>query len=381
MKATILRIGKRALPLAIAFTFVLSLTAASDQAVAAYSTADLEAQAKASLEDGYRLLIDPSIDAAGLRLVGTVNEGDRATLDVAGRLAEIARFRSALASYGSRYIGATVTLTSAKVQVNGTQLLLSVIEDTTITFELIGRGPRPEDVTRQRIPHEFTFVYSVGTWTLAFDRPTFAASSASPDQLPAQQPTLSHAQPQLRAGSVGKVLAKPLGAYGTYRWLDAVYYAHQYAFQYNSAYWAYPNDCADFMSQALRAGGWTDINGAESDPNVWWYNLTLMSNSNTWSAADWLVNFVYVSGRGYSLSAFTDLYLGDLMFADWAHNGTPGVPEHTMMLTYKTSDNYTDIRFTYHTTDRYDYPLSSILASNPTPSNLYWGSRIQYNSN
>ena len=69
------------------------------------------------------------------------------------------------------------------------------------------------------------------------------------------------------------------------------------------------------------------------------------------------------------------------MWANWAYNGTPGVPEHSMMLTYKTSNDYGDIRFTYHTTDRYDYPLSMILASNPTPSNLYWASRIVYTSN
>lgn len=48
---------------------------------------------------------------------------------------------------------------------------------------------------------------------------------------------------------------------------------------------------------------------------------------------------------------------------------------------YKTSNNYADIRFSYHTTDRYDYSLASILATNPTPSNQYWGHHVQYTSN
>lgn len=182
-------------------------------------------------------------------------------------------------------------------------------------------------------------------------------------------------------------MARPVGAWGTYNATAAVNYAHTYAGAapstgYNyPTYWYYAQDCANFMSQALRAGGWTDKsgNGALDNPNNWFYDNVYHVNTNTWSAADWLINFIYTSGRGYSLSAFTDLTLGDIMFADWGHNGTPGIPEHSMMLTLKTSNDYTNIRFSYHTTDRYDYPLSLILSG--MPNSLYWGSRILYTSN
>jgi hypothetical protein len=135
------------------------------------------------------------------------------------------------------------------------------------------------------------------------------------------------------------------------------------------------------MSQSITAGGWTAKGGWYLDPSVWWYDSTGPSNSNTWSVADWLAQFDTNSGRSYAVGAFTDLQLGDLVFADWAFNGTSGTPEHSMMVTYKTSNNYADIRFSYHTSDRYDWSLASILATNPTPSNQYWGHHVQYTSN
>ena len=356
-----------------------------------YSQADLESQALQSVRDGYALLVDPALDPTRLKLVGTVNEGDRATVGIAGRIAEIARFRAGNAFYGLRYTAAEVNLAGGKVEVNGDRLTLRADELTRLTFEVGARGPRPDDVTGQRIPHEFVFEYTNGAWILVFDRPLWPDSGGPrPDAPPAGQPILTHARLDdidIGAGAK-KVLAKPVSAYGTYNWAAAVDYAHWWAndgpragYGYNPAYISYPNDCTNFMSQALTAGGWTPIGGWYLDPNVWWYDGSNQTNSNTWSAADWLLPFINNSGRGYPLGSFTDLQLGDLMFADWAYNGTPGYPEHAMMLTYKTSNSYADIRFSYHSNDRYDWPLASILTTNPTPSNLYWGSRIQYTSN
>jgi hypothetical protein len=371
-------------PLA-AFVFAFVMSSASgiplSQSGHAYAQADLERQALASLNDAYTLLVDPTVDVAHLKLVPTVNESDRATVGVAGRIAEISRFRATAAAYGTRVTGAKVTLLDPKVESRAHQLVLRAAEFTVLSFEVGTRGPRPEDVTSQRVPHEFLFDLVGTTWTLVFDRPAWPESDGKSPGPKVEQPLLSHRRPDGTPGAM-KMSARPVAAWGTYRWSDAVSYAHAYAYSYNGAYRSYSVDCANFMSQSLRAGGWTfTAMGSDTDPSLWWYDDIYAQNSNSWSAADWLINFVYTSGRGYSLSAFTDLVLGDLMFADWSYNGTPGVPEHSMMLTYKTSNDYGDIRFTYHTSDRYDYPLSLILASNPTPSNLYWGSRIAYTSN
>lgn len=150
--------------------------------------------------------------------------------------------------------------------------------------------------------------------------------------------------------------------------------------EYDHAYKIFSdNDCTNFTSQNLAAGGWTAKGGFYLDPNVWWYDASNATNSNTWSVADWLLPFINNSGRGYALAAFTDLQLGDLMFADWAYNGLSGRPEHSMIVTTKLSNNYADIRFTYHSINRLNKPLSDILAEQP--GSQYWGSHIQFTSN
>lgn len=65
------------------------------------------------------------------------------------------------------------------------------------------------------------------------------------------------------------------------------------------------------------------------------------------------------------------------MWADWNYALDPDI-DHSMILTQKSSNDYADIKFTYHDTDRLNYSLASILASSPTSSNLYYGMRIQY---
>ena len=161
-----------AVPAALAFAFVAYATGLPSFIVGpAYAQPDLERQALASLIDGYTLAIDPAADPAELSLVPRVNQDDRATIDVAGRIAEAARFRSALASYGTRRNGATVTLVGPTVERRGAQLILRTIEDATISYEVNGRWPRPEDAFKQRIPHEFVFEVIGARWTLVLDRP------------------------------------------------------------------------------------------------------------------------------------------------------------------------------------------------------------------
>ena len=161
-----------AIPAALALAFVAQTTGLSSCIVGPeYSQPDLERQALVSLADGHTLAIDPAADPAELSLVPRVNQDDRATIDVAGRIAEAARFRSALASYGTRRTGATVTLVGPTVERRGAQLILRTIEDATISYEVNGRWPRPEDAFKQRIPHEFVFEVIGARWTLVLDRP------------------------------------------------------------------------------------------------------------------------------------------------------------------------------------------------------------------
>jgi len=66
----------------------------------------------------------------------------------------------------------------------------------------------------------------------------------------------------------------------------AVGYADQWALSRNSYYNNYPSqDCTNFASQIMAAGGLPQLNGSVGDNNAWWFVYYTLQNSNTWSAA------------------------------------------------------------------------------------------------
>lgn len=355
---------------------------------ASYSLQDLEAKALRSLTDEYVLLIDPARDTSALALVPQLQRsGELRT--VPERIAAVAARRSFNAQFGLVYTRIDVRLHETRAERSADAVVLRAREVTWHTFEVGTRGPRPEDVWAKADRHEFIFRPVAGEWVLMEDRPLwpkYEETERGP-RLPLDSPTLTHRAASSQGGPK-PIAVRPVSAWGTYNATAAVNYARQWWgnglnysnwWNYNSSYKYFPQDCTNFMSQALRAGGWTMKWGAENDVNTWWYDDYNHLNSNTWSASDWLIQFTYRSGRGYALGAFTDLRLGDIMWADWANPSLQGYPEHSMMLTTRLSSNYADIRFTYHTHDRLDKPLTEIL--NENPGGQYWGSRIQYTSN
>lgn len=173
----------------------------------------------------------------------------------------------------------------------------------------------------------------------------------------------------------------------TYSRTSAVNYAYTWWNSYNLA--SYPNltylggDCANFVSQALVAGGKT------TDSN--WYIRKLNSNNNTpttvsqlnssWSVSNpspWIsaVEFNnYWSSRATSTETYAaslvynnqqyvynrPFYIGDavqiLVANYWWYEGY-----HTMLITSYDSTNK-DFKLTYHTTNRKDVNLNSIANS------------------
>lgn len=353
-----------------------------------YGITDLEADALQSLRDSYALLIDGSIDPARLKLVGNIRENGQ-TQTVGERSAAIGQRRSGNLRYGLVFTSADVSLRDVAVERRGQQVLLHATEVVWLSFQVNHRGARPEDRMAEAFPHEFVFEYLNGRWTLTLDRVLWPAPPApkDPNAPPIDFPTLSDLRSSLpsREGSAPRLLS-PVAASGSYNVSGAVNHAVTYwgpttnEYDHYYKFFADPaNDCTNFASQNLAAGGWTAKGGWYLDPNVWWYDASNATNSNTWSVADWLLPFINNSGRGYSVAAFTDLQLGDVMFADWAYNGLTGRPEHSLIVTTKLSNDYADIRFTYHSVNRLNKPLSDILAENP--GSQYWGTHIQFTSN
>lgn len=115
-----------------------------------------------------------------------------------------------------------------------------------------------------------------------------------------------------------------------YSSIDAVNYAVKYALTPNPAYRYFPlvndtsGDCANFISQCLRAGG-ASMNFSSKTP--WWYktNNTMNVNDDTWSVSWTVAHSLYwtlkinqestlTGPKGMEVSNIRDLQLGDLMF-------------------------------------------------------------------
>lgn len=135
----------------------------------------------------------------------------------------------------------------------------------------------------------------------------------------------------------------------------AVNYAKQYtdnsancsATPYNPAYKSFPLDCANFVSQCLKAGGFVNVSGQSGSCNVWYYYNQGTSNTNddtnsvTWSTANGLKRYLYDCGA-YSTVVYQDdlwnarnIEVGDPFFYDSTPPGPNEAPyyTHSMIVT------------------------------------------------
>lgn len=133
---------------------------------------------------------------------------------------------------------------------------------------------------------------------------------------------------------------------------EAKRYAIKYAKQYNSKYRRFDNDCTNFVSQCLKAGGWEHEGGWYRDTTSWYYYF--YNQTWTWVNAHYLYWFLQYSNRSEPGNGTMSLSVGDLVFADWNFDGHI---DHTMIVTYKSRS---DIFLSYHTTDRRNYPFKKI---------------------
>ncbi|MCP4428765.1 MAG: DUF4157 domain-containing protein [Chloroflexi bacterium] len=172
----------------------------------------------------------------------------------------------------------------------------------------------------------------------------------------------------------------------------AASYARTWATSANTAYGRFSNDCTNFVSQAMEAGGWSMIVGSSycddrKKDSVWWFNrggcrytacpwswcptVKTVDASHTWGGAHNFYNFVRTSGRGTAAGRVWDLSVGDVLQMDFSGSGHIG---HTMIVTKKTISN---IYFSYHTSDHLDEPFwpegkkTGILGRNPDPPTKY----------
>jgi Domain of unknown function (DUF4157)/Putative amidase domain len=184
--------------------------------------------------------------------------------------------------------------------------------------------------------------------------------AAPPDATNAPAAPVVQAQPLPGAPAAGPA-APPSGSYNR---SAAATYALIWAENTNPDYGRFLQDCTDFVSQALFAGGLSMIKGKDQcsefkSNNVWWFEqdgcfrfppFSNIRASYTWAGAPNLHDFLLSSGRGNALGSVADLELGDVLQTDYGDDQI----KHSMMVTKKTPDN---IWLSYHSNERRNFPF------------------------
>lgn len=96
------------------------------------------------------------------------------------------------------------------------------------------------------------------------------------------------------------------------------------------------NNCANFVSQILRSGGWNFAGGVNpNDTANWTPNLTGPAGpSRTWSSSRY--QYTYAKNNGYEyMDNIWNANAGDLLYTDWDPDNTPdGQIDHVMFVAY-----------------------------------------------
>jgi hypothetical protein len=122
----------------------------------------------------------------------------------------------------------------------------------------------------------------------------------------------------------------------SYNRREAVRYAERWWDDYNPAYRKFTNNCTNFISQCLHAGG-APMTGWQNRSKGWWYRSDNWSYS--WSVANamrWYLSGSQSGLRGEEKQTASDLVPGDVICYDFDGDGTW---QHTTIVVAKDANN------------------------------------------
>ncbi|MGW7194713.1 amidase domain-containing protein [Streptomyces chryseus] len=273
-----------------------------------------------------------------------------------------------------RELGEAYTSADTKVKVNDVKVRdgkasVRVTESTTLTYKkILGNEPK---TTGFQAHHELTFAKaSGGKWALTGIRPTDTGLVAvnAPLKAPQVQAAADSGLPKATSASTRQPSRTPApkptrNANGLdYAAMGA--YTEKYWSRYNPAYPSYDSagaggDCTNFVSQALKAGGWKHAPGSWDDYRKWWTDPKLGNTLSFVGVNEWSW-FALSSKRTTNLSNVWEMGVGDVLQMDFNRDGSK---DHTMMVSYR--DRWGTPYLTYHSTNTYRKSLASIIASYP----------------
>ncbi|WP_308120314.1 amidase domain-containing protein [Streptomyces bambusae] len=274
--------------------------------------------------------------------------------------------KTLLAELGEAYTGADTRVAVDRAVVAGGKATVEVTEHTTLTYKKV-RGDEP-DTTDFRTRYELTLTSKKGGgWELtslksrdagpvAVNEPVSAKANVItddgnqyPDGTPASTKYPATAKPKVKTG-------------GAYDYTAMAQYAEKYWRNYNPSYRKFNGaggDCTNFISQALKAGGWKPVPGTATDYRNWWYDSS-KGQSTSWVGANEWAWFTLSNQRAANLENVYQMDVGDVLQADFNKDGSK---DHTMMVTYRSRAGMPYL--TYHSTNTYRKSLASIIASYP----------------
>ncbi|MEU1848719.1 amidase domain-containing protein [Streptomyces sp. NPDC019990] len=279
-------------------------------------------------------------------------------------LSALGQRKEKLAKAGETYSKAATTVTLDATRVTGRTAKASVTETTTLTYAR-PRGDAPR-TTGFQAQHELTFrADRQGNWQLTRIRDTeqggLAVNTLS-KPAPVKATTAANTTPSApRAATTWNPPAVPKTG-TTYDYKAMAAYAEKHWNAYNKDYPDFSGrgaggDCTNFVSQALKAGGWKHVPGYVYDYTRWFGNADIQSHSfigvNEWS---W---FTQNAKRTKPLANVYQLEVGDVLQVDFDKDGSK---DHTMIVTYKSRGvPYV----TYHSNNTFRRSVASIVATYP----------------
>ncbi|UJB40388.1 amidase domain-containing protein [Streptomyces sp. A1-5] len=280
-------------------------------------------------------------------------------------VASLHQRKKKLKALGEAYSAGDTRVAVDRTGVDGKKATVRVTETTQLTYKKI-RGDEP-GTTGFQAHHELSFAAAGnGAWELtgvkALDEmPQINAPAPTPPKVKAAAGAgdMPNA-PEASAWPFPKRLPKDTKTGLDYKAMAD--YAEKYWKNYNPAYRSYPlgagGDCTNFVSQALKAGGWKHAPGKAGDYTKWWYGSDTQPDS--WTGVNEWSWFAQNSNRVKPLKYAYQMEVGDVLQADFDRDGSK---DHTMLVTYR--DALGTPYLTYHSFDTYRRSMLSLSVMLP----------------
>lgn len=251
------------------------------------------------------------------------------------------------------------TWTVNGVNISGTTATVQASEFTKMYYHS-NESPK-EDYEAYVYDHTFTFQNINGKWTITEDVvPGVYDSNTTVWDDPGSSGLLGASkvvQVSIPAGATTSATVQPMASIG-YVGANAAAYAEQWWDSYNPSYWQMPDDCTNFVSQAIEYGINSSSYVGDSTGSYQWWNkgLTAYGAGTGWSysytvASDsfnyWLYGQKDTTNQGLIAPSTTGnpafvypVSVGDPVYYDWTSSGT--VTHAAIVVGFNGSRPYVD---------------------------------------